>query len=95
MGPLVGKSYGVRFPSDVQNKILAEADKNGFTQSEVIRNSVTRDLMQPSLEYLFKQMERRMLRHNFEMNCIIVGLNKMQREQAKRDCNSLFKQEVL
>jgi hypothetical protein len=95
MSDLVGKSYGVRFPVDVQQKIQEHADRHGLTQTEVIRNSTTKHLMQPSLEHLIKQLEKRLLQKLFEINSVIVGLNESQREQAITDINTAFKQKVL
>ena len=95
MSDLVGKSYGVRFPADVQQKIQQHADQHGLTQTEVIRNSTTKHLMQPSLEYLIKQLEKRLLQKTFEINCVIVGLTTTERKKAITDINDKFKQEVL
>jgi hypothetical protein len=95
MSNLVGKSYGVRFPADVQQKIQEHADRHGLTQTEVIRNSTTKQLMQPSVEYLIKELEKRLLKKTFEINSVVVGLNETQREQAKADINDTFKHKVL
>lgn len=95
MSDLVGKSYGVRFPADVQQKIQEHADRNGLTKTEVIRNSTTKQLMQPSLEYLIRQLEKRLLQKSFAINSVIVGLTEEQREQAIADINDTFKRKVL
>ncbi|GDY26728.1 hypothetical protein AHAT_26180 [Agarivorans sp. Toyoura001] len=95
MSDLVGRTFSLKFPADVLNRIEAEMDKTGLTGNEVIRNATTSHLMQPSLIYLLKQFEVNMLRKNFEMNAIIVGLTKEQRLQAVEDCNVIFGKEVL
>jgi hypothetical protein len=95
MSDLVGKSFGVRFPADVQQKIQENADKHGLTQTEVIRNATTKQLMQPSLEYLIKQLEKRLLQKSFEINCVISALNEVEREKAITYINAALKQKVL
>jgi hypothetical protein len=95
MSDLVGRTFSLKFPSDALACIELEMDKTGLTGNEVIRNATTSHLMQPSLIHLLKQFEANMLRRNFEMNAIIVGLTQEQRQQALKDCNAAFDQEVL
>lgn len=95
MSDLVGRTFSLKFPADVLSRIEAEMDRTGLTGNEVIRNATTSHLMQPSLIHLLKQFEANMLRRNFEMNTIIVGLTQEQRQQAVRDCNTAFGKEVL
>ncbi len=95
MSDLVGRTFSLRFPGDALARIESEIDKTGLTGNEVVRNAATSHLMQPSLMHLLKQFETNMLRRNFEMNAIIVGLTQEQREQAVKDCNTAFGKEVL
>jgi hypothetical protein len=95
MSKLVSQSYGVRFDADTHARIRAKAAKEGISETKAVRNAATESLMQPSLSYLLKQLEHRMLNRNFEMNCIIVGLNEQQRQQAAQQCNIKFGQEIL
>ena len=95
MSELTGKTHGVRFSLEVDALIQDEADRTGQTRTEVIRNATAKQLKEPTLEFLLKQLEVRMLRRSFEMNAIIVGLTPQQRQQAIRECNSKFKQELL
>jgi len=95
MSDLVGRTFSLKFPSDALACIESEMDKTGLTGNEVIRNATTSHLMHPSLIHLLKQFEANMLRRNFEMNAIIVGLTQEQRQQAVQDCNAAFGQEVL
>ncbi|ARN64659.1 hypothetical protein FORC36_0142 [Vibrio vulnificus] len=80
------KTIGVRFTPDVYRHISSKGYRTGLTDTEVVRNAVTESLMKPSLEHLLNQLEIRMTRKLFEMNCIIVGLNDEQRVQALTDC---------
>lgn len=95
MSDLVGRTFSLKFPADALACIESEMEKTGLTGNEVIRNATTSHLMQPSLIHLLKQFEANMLRRNFEMNTIIVGLTQEQRQQALKDCNAAFDQEVL
>jgi hypothetical protein len=95
MSDLVGRTFSLKFTADTLAHIEAEMDKTGLTGNEVIRNSTTSHLMQPSLIHLLKQFEVNMLRRNFEMNAIVVGLSQEQRRQAVQDCNTAFGQEIL
>jgi hypothetical protein len=95
MSDLVGRTFSLKFPGDALACIESEMDKTGLTGNEVIRNATTSHLMQPTLIHLLKQFEANMLRRNFEMNVIIVGLTQEQRQQALKDCNVAFDQEVL
>ncbi|TMO64844.1 hypothetical protein [Pseudoalteromonas aurantia] len=90
-----GRSYGVSFTEDIDSLIRAEVSRTGLSKTEVVRNAATESLTQPSIQHLIKQLELRMLQRNFEMNCIIVGLNEQQRQQAAQLCNQAFEQEVL
>lgn len=95
MSDLTGKTHGVRFSAEIDALIQRVADKTGQTRTEVIRTSTATQLKQPSLEFLLKQLELRILRRNFEINCIIVGLTEEQRAQAILECNRVFGQEVI
>ncbi|MCF9446156.1 hypothetical protein [Vibrio parahaemolyticus] len=95
MSELTSKTYGVRFSAEVEAKILSEADRTGQTKTEVIRNATAKQLNETPVELTIKQLELRLLRKTFAMNCIIVGLTPDQKAQAIKDFNSIFNQEVI
>ena len=95
MAKFSSPTYGVSFTEDIDALIRAEVSRTGLKKTEVVRNAATESLTQPALSHLIKQLELRMLQRNFEMNCIIVGLNEQQRQQAAQLCNDAFEQEVL
>ena len=95
MAKFVSPTYGVKFPDEIDTLIRAEAARTDKSKTEVVRHAATQSLTQPSLSHVIKQLELRLLRRNFEMNCIIVGLNAQQRQQAAQLCNTAFGQEVL
>ncbi|EPC6194223.1 hypothetical protein ACR0W7_002432 [Vibrio cholerae] len=95
MSEFTSKTYGVRFTADVEAQIEREADRTGQSKTEVIRAATARQLNQPPLELAIKQLELRLLRNCFEMNCAIVGLTDVQRNQAARAFNQSIGQEVL
>lgn len=95
MAKFSSPTYGVKLTEEADTRVRAEATRTGLSKTEVVRNAATESLTQPSLSHLIKQLELRMLQRNFEMNCIIVGLNEQQRQQAAQLCNEAFEQEVL
>ena len=95
MAKFVSPTYGVKLTEEADTLVRAEVSRTGLSKTEVVRNAATESLTQPSLAHLIKQLELRILQRNFEMNCIIVGLNEQQRQQAAQLCNEAFEQEVL
>jgi hypothetical protein len=91
----MGPNIAARFSIDVHALICHEAEKSGLTKTEVVRNATIKQLKQPSLELLLKKLELRMLTHCFEMNCIVVGLTKVQRQEAVAECNAKFGKRIL
>ncbi|EGQ8007781.1 hypothetical protein M5224_001812 [Vibrio parahaemolyticus] len=95
MSDLTSKTYGVRFSAEVEALIQRESDRTGQTKTEVIRSATAKQLKQEPIELTIKQLELRLLRKSFEMNCAIVGLTDKQKKQAATTSNKAFGQEVL
>ena len=76
---------------------LALLNENGIEPEIILyleQAPTAKQLKEPGLDFLLKQLEIRMLRRSFEVNSIIVGLTSEQRKQAMHECNAIFKQEV-
>lgn len=95
MSKLTSKTYTIRLSLETQKSLMDKSDKTGLTPTEIIREATDRQLRQPTLTTLIRQLEIRMLRRNFEMNSIIVGLSSEQRAEAIKLCNEKFGQEIL
>ncbi|MFA0629126.1 hypothetical protein AB4589_15105 [Vibrio sp. 10N.222.49.A3] len=95
MAELTGKTIGIRLPPALDAKVLREADRTGQTKTEVIRAATVRQFDQEPIEVLIKQLELKLLRKTFEINCEIVGLTEDQKAEAVININLALGQEVL
>jgi hypothetical protein len=79
------RAVTARFPLSDYTLLLAEAEKHGTTMADMLRICWSRFREQQSLEERLQQLESRLFRRAFEINCAVAGLTSSERQEVLAD----------
>jgi predicted transcriptional regulator len=79
------RACSVRLPQTLHAHLQQEAEKQGTTVGDVMRDALVRFRAQQALDEQLVQLEARFVRRVFESHCAVAGLTASEREEALRD----------
>jgi hypothetical protein len=85
----------IRFSRKVEAEIFERADQHGIAPTEAARMLVDEGIEQRSIEVLLNNLEKSMTARFFEIACACINLSSVEKEEAKKVCNTVFQQELL
>lgn len=85
----MSKAVTARFPLQEYLKLQQEAERQGCTIADVIRQAWVQHQAQQQIQQQLLNLEQRQRETTFEMLCAVVGLQSSEREQALHQLRQL------